>query len=75
MLASTKCYQLSLALQSMARKISYEDVQMAATYITQCATNVLTVKNFSFRVLTPLNIHHLFRLLMDLCSNEEILLI
>ena len=75
MLASTKCLQLALTLQSMATTISYEDVQMAATDITQCATNVLTVKSFSFRVLTPLNIYHLFRLLMDLCSNEEVFLI
>jgi hypothetical protein len=48
MLASTKCYQLSLALQSMATKISYEDVQTVASAITQCATNVLTVTTFSF---------------------------
>ncbi len=43
MLASTKCYQLALALQAMALTISYEDVQTATTSIAQCATNVLSV--------------------------------
>ncbi len=43
MLASTKCYQLAVALQAMVLKISYEDVQTATTSIVQCATNVLTV--------------------------------
>jgi hypothetical protein len=43
MLASNKCYQLALNLQSMATKISYDDVQIAANYITQCANNVLSV--------------------------------
>lgn len=48
MLASTKCSQLALTLQTMALKISYEDVQTATTSIAQCATNVLTVGIFYY---------------------------
>ncbi len=44
MIASEKCYQLSLALYSMATRIPYEDVQTAASSLIQCATNILTVK-------------------------------
>ncbi len=44
MLASEKCYQLALALYSMAGEIPYEDVQTAATLIAQCANNVLNVR-------------------------------
>jgi hypothetical protein len=43
MLASNKCYQLALNLYSIATMISYDDVQIAANYITQCANNVLSV--------------------------------
>ncbi len=50
MLASDKCYQLAVALYSMAKKIPYEDVQTAATQITQCATNVLNVKRYFLRI-------------------------
>ena len=42
-IASDKCYQLAVVLRSMATKVPYEDVQSAATSITQCATNALTV--------------------------------
>ena len=42
-IASHKCYQLAVVLRSMATKVPYEDVQSAATSITQCATNALTV--------------------------------
>lgn len=42
-LVSEKCLQLSLALQSMSLKLSYEDVQTTATSLIQCATNILTV--------------------------------
>jgi hypothetical protein len=45
--ASDKCYQLALALNSMATQISYDDVQTAVGYIAQCANNVLTVRPFS----------------------------
>ncbi|CAF1275359.1 unnamed protein product, partial [Adineta ricciae] len=44
-LASTKCYQLSIALQSMADQISYEELQKAAQSIVQCAANVYTAIN------------------------------
>jgi hypothetical protein len=44
MLASERCYQLAVALNSMAQIVPYEDVQGAATQITQCATNVLNVR-------------------------------
>ena len=46
MLASDKCHQLAVALYAMARKISYEDVQTAATQIAQCANNALNVRDF-----------------------------
>ena len=42
-IASDKSFQLAIVLRSMATKVPYEDVQSAATSITQCATNVLTV--------------------------------
>jgi hypothetical protein len=51
MLASDKCYQLASALYSMAGGISYEDVQTAANYITQCASNVLTVRSLTECIL------------------------
>jgi hypothetical protein len=44
--ASDKCYQLALALNSMATQISYDDVQTAVGYIAQCANNVLAVRSF-----------------------------
>ena len=47
MLASEKCYQHASALQSLATKVPYEDVKMAAGLIAQCATNVLTVSRTS----------------------------
>jgi len=45
-LASEKCYQLAVALYSMAGTIPFEDVQTAATQIAQCANNVLSVREF-----------------------------
>jgi hypothetical protein len=45
-MVSDKCYQLSLALYSMANEISYEDVQIAATQLIQCAANILNVRKF-----------------------------
>ncbi len=39
-----RCYQLSIALNSMSTRIPYEDVQAATTQLIQCATNVLTVQ-------------------------------
>ena len=43
-LATERCHQLALALHSLAKKTSFEDVQIASKLITQCASNVLTVR-------------------------------
>ncbi|CAF1520750.1 unnamed protein product [Adineta ricciae] len=40
-ITSTKCYELAKALHSISPKLSYEDIQLAVTLITQCASNVL----------------------------------
>jgi hypothetical protein len=55
MLASNKCYQLALSLSSMATQISYDDVQIAAAYITQSVNNLLTVKSFGLLNLIDKN--------------------
>jgi hypothetical protein len=55
MLASNKCYQLALSLSSMATQISYDDVQIAAAYITQSVNNLLTVKSFELLSLIDKN--------------------
>ncbi|CAF1181508.1 unnamed protein product [Adineta steineri] len=44
-IASNRCYQLSVALSSMATQIPYEDAQVAANQLIQCASNVLTAVN------------------------------
>jgi hypothetical protein len=44
MLVSNKCFELTRALYSMSTIIPYEDVQIAATQLLQCAANVLTVR-------------------------------
>ncbi|UJR07107.1 hypothetical protein I4U23_011395 [Adineta vaga] len=44
-IASDRCYQLTLALSSMSAQIPYEDVQMAATQLMECAANVLAAVN------------------------------
>ncbi|CAF4148171.1 unnamed protein product, partial [Adineta steineri] len=44
-IVSNRCYQLALALSSMATEISYEDAQVAANQLIQCASNVLTAVN------------------------------
>ncbi|CAF0758584.1 unnamed protein product [Adineta steineri] len=44
-IASNRCYQLSLTLSSMATQIPYEDAQVAANQLIQCASNVLTAVN------------------------------
>ena len=46
--AAEKCYQLALALYSLAKTSSFEDVQIASKQITQCASNVQTVRGLSF---------------------------
>jgi hypothetical protein len=43
-IASKKCYDLSVALYAMSKRITYEDAQTAATHLMQCASNVLTVR-------------------------------
>jgi hypothetical protein len=50
MLASDKSYQLSIALQSMATRLSFEDVQIIARTIAQSAANVLTVRILSMNL-------------------------
>ncbi|CAF1644087.1 unnamed protein product [Adineta ricciae] len=40
-IASDRCYQLTIALYSLKTKISFEDMQTAATQLIQCASNVL----------------------------------
>ena len=44
-IASNKCYQLSVALESLSTRIAYEDIQIAATQLIQCASNVLSAVN------------------------------
>ncbi|CAF4796845.1 unnamed protein product, partial [Rotaria socialis] len=41
-LASNKCQAISLALQNITAQISFEDTQIIANHIIQCATNVLS---------------------------------
>ncbi|CAF4649449.1 unnamed protein product [Rotaria socialis] len=45
LIASSKCLALALALKDMNNTISFEDTQMAADHIMQCATNVLSAIN------------------------------
>jgi hypothetical protein len=40
---SNKCHRLAIALHSLSTRISYEDVQTAATVIAQCTVNALNV--------------------------------
>ena len=49
MIASTKCYQLSQAFQSIATKISYEEALTVTTYLVQCAINALSVRIYNNR--------------------------
>ena len=43
---SNKCYQLTMAFDSMALTLSFEDVQFVATSLIQCTTNLLIVGLF-----------------------------
>ena len=45
MLASKKCQQLARSLYAMANRIAYEDVQIAANQISQCAANAFNVND------------------------------
>lgn len=56
LLASTKCQQLAKALQSMANRMAYEDVQIAATQISECATNVLSVRRAEILLFEDFNV-------------------
>lgn len=47
-IAAERCYQLSRVLSSLAKTNSFEDVQIASRQLTQCASNVLMVKNQIF---------------------------
>jgi hypothetical protein len=44
MLATDRCHRLAVALKSMSTRIPYEDAQIAAIQLTQCAANVLSVR-------------------------------
>jgi hypothetical protein len=44
MIALDKCYQLSVELHSKFIESPREDAQIAATQLTQCGTNILTVR-------------------------------
>lgn len=43
LLASTKCDQLALALNTIAKKVLFEDVKTVAADLAQCAANLRTV--------------------------------
>lgn len=66
-LAADKCHQLAVALFSMARKVSFEDVQIASRQLTQCATNVVTVGE---DVVSDI-VKQYSRRLMDHCKLER----
>ena len=44
--SSDKCFLLASALNSLARRISREDLQITVTSLLQCATNIVTVRSF-----------------------------
>ena len=46
MIASEKCYELSVSLNEISHEISFEDVQTAVTLLTQCTSNILNVNLF-----------------------------
>ena len=39
-----KSFELSNALKSMAKRMSYEDIYITTTYLAECATNVFNVR-------------------------------
>ncbi len=43
MIASKKCYELAVSLNETSQEISFEDVQIAITLLTQCTSNILNV--------------------------------
>ncbi len=72
MIATERCYRLTIALKSMSTRIPYEDAQLAATHLIQCAANVLSVKIFNIILKKYFMI---YRLLMDHYKNEQTFLI
>lgn len=42
---ANKCYQLTLALYSIARTIPFEDVQLISSQLIQCSSNILSAIN------------------------------
>ncbi|UJR19272.1 hypothetical protein I4U23_022401 [Adineta vaga] len=44
-IASNRCYQLAIALNSLKTKTTYEDIHIAATNLLQCAANLMTAVN------------------------------
>ena len=71
MLASDKCHELAIALYSLAKKVSYDDVQAAVTYLSQCASNVLSVRSQS--ICKSLILYCLsLRAPMDRCKNARV---
>ncbi len=70
-IASNKCYQLSVRLNEISLEISYEDVQMAVTLLTQCTSNILNVNLSLEKKIFEMII---FRVLMDHYKKEQIYL-
>lgn len=54
MIASSKCRSLAIALQSLITQVRFEDVEIAANHILQCATNVLSVREIYLCLLIDL---------------------
>jgi hypothetical protein len=46
MIASNKCYELSVSLNEISLEISFEEVEIAVTLLTQCTSNILNVNLF-----------------------------
>ncbi|CAF1525116.1 unnamed protein product, partial [Adineta ricciae] len=44
-IASNRCYQLALALNSMRTSVAYEDIQLAVNNLFQCAANLISAVN------------------------------
>ena len=44
-IAADRCFQLTLALQSISTRISQEDAEICSTQLFQCASNLLSAVN------------------------------
>ncbi|CAF1375842.1 unnamed protein product [Adineta ricciae] len=51
---SNRCYQLGLALDSMKMNIAFEDVQLTAPNLLQCAANILNAVNAPLQARTTI---------------------